>query len=139
MENNCTPKQDRCENNFIKESVLNIDRLQKKAIASSDTACAMCNGNLLFSSFNTIPVTLYTCCGNSITATLGVGGVETTYFRVESVRCCRFATLQLLELVDGVLTGTEFTILVDLDCIGRIQCFAPINVETCVDLATDDE
>ena len=40
-------------------------------------------------------------------------------------------------VVDGVvvLVGTNYTMVVDLECIGSIQCFEPINILGCTTTA----
>jgi len=122
---------------FINNRIVSSNKMQKEIISESNTQnrCLMCDTALFSALFNTIPVALYTCSGDPVTARLGVLGDETSYFRIEAIRCHKYATLMLLEAttLDGVttLTGTEFTITINLDCIGRIQCFAPINVITC--------
>ena len=85
------------------------------------------------SAFNTIPIRLTTCCsGTPIEAVIGAGGPLTSYFRVESICNNRYVKLRLLSatVVEGVvvLAGTNYTIVVDLECIGSIQCFEPINI-----------
>ncbi|MGM9969838.1 MAG: hypothetical protein ACI35S_05520 [Anaeroplasma sp.] len=128
-------EQESCSCNYIKETISKIDKMQKEIVSDTSYRCISCNSSLFSNLYNTIPISLYTCCGNSITGLIGAGGDETQYFRVESIRCGRFVTLRLLEAttVEDVttLTGTDYTLIVDLDCIGRIQCFNPINVEVC--------
>ena len=123
--------------NYILDSIKKIDKMQKEIICEEKTnnRCIMCDKALFTNLYNTIPVALYTCCGNEVTGLLGVGGDTTSYFRIESIRCNRYVTLMLLNQTTTndvtTLTGSEFTITIDINCIGRIQCFAPINIETC--------
>lgn len=126
-----------CECNYIRESVIKIDKLQKEIISNALGTCVSCDTSLLTYACNTIPVRFTTCCGNAIEGIIGVDGSSTSYFRIESVRCQRYVTLRLLELDGQKLEGTNYTIILDLDCVGTIQCFEPINVETCSSYATE--
>ena len=132
--NNNSFNNDSCSCNYIKETVMKIDKLQKDVI--SDTSfCVSCETSLYNSVNNTIPLRLTYCGGTVLEATIGMNGDVTTYFRVESVRCGQYATLRLLSVVgvgdEAVVTGTSYTITIDLDCIGAIQCFEPTTVEIC--------
>ena len=120
-------KRPTCTNN-IAELIERIARTQRNVCSPcADTVtCDMCF-------FNTIPIRLIHCCsGAPVEGVVGAGGPTTTYFRVESICERRFVKLRLLTatLVEGVvvLTGTTYTIVVDLECIGSIQCFEPINI-----------
>lgn len=128
---NISTTNNSCDCNYIRETILKIDKMQKDILCDTRYTCISCANALFQSLYNTIPLSLYTCCGNPVTGMIGLDGSITTYFRVESVRCGQYATIRLLELVDGTLVGTDFTMIIDLDCIGRIQCFTPINVEVC--------
>lgn len=132
---NCdTYTQDSCNCNYIKESVAKIDKLQKEVISEATGRCIACEASLFTSANNTIPVRFYTCCGNPITGTIGTTECSTVFFRIESIRCNRYVTLRLLKNVCGeesTLTGTDYTMIVDLDCVGSMQCFEPICIEVC--------
>lgn len=131
---NCeTLNQDNCSCNFIKESVTKIDKLQKEVVSDSTGRCIACEASLFTSAYNTIPVRFYTCCGNPIIGNIGTSATETVYFRIEAIRCGRFVTLRLLEPTgeDSTLVGTNYTMILDLDCVGSMQCFEPISVEVC--------
>ena len=132
--NNTFNNSDSCNCSYIKETIIKIDGLQKDVV--SDAAfCVSCETSLYNSANNTIPVRLTYCGGTVLEAVVGMNGDTTTYFRVESVRCGQYATLRLLSVEgtgeDAVVTGTNYTITVDLDCIGAIQCFEPTTVEVC--------
>lgn len=124
-------------NNYIKETVSKIDKIQKEVIFDTTGRCIACEASLFTSANNTIPVRFYTCCGNPITATIGLPETETTYFRIESVRCNRFVTLRLLQVSGDTLEGTNYTIICDLDCVGTMQCLDPISVEVCTQSAAE--
>lgn len=119
--------------NYIKETVCKIDKLQKNVITESSGRCVACETSLLSSVNNTIPVRFSNCCGSPFEALIGITGATTSFFRIESVRCGQFATLQLLEptLDETLLRATGYTIIVDLDCVCSLQCFEPVNVEIC--------
>ena len=124
-------KKPSCNNNIV-EIVERIARTQRDVCSTctEPVSCDMCFFN---SVFNTIPIRLgYCCSGSPVEAVIGVGGPITTYFRVESISNCRYVKLRLLSATvvgeEVVLTGTNYTIVVDLDCIGSIQCFEPINI-----------
>ena len=128
---NCdTPLIDSCNCNYIKETVNRIDKIQKRVISDTTTlTCVSCETSLFTSANNTIPVRFTTCCGNPITAVTATDGTTTEYFRIESVRCNRYVTVRLLD--PTATTATLYTMIIDLDCIGTIQCFEPITVEVC--------
>lgn len=119
------------ECNYIKETICKIDKIQKEVISDSVGRCITCETSLFTSANNTIPVSLYRCNGDQVTANIGTTTTTTTLFRIEAIRCNRFVTLRLLENVETGLTGTEYTTILDLDCIGQIQCFEPITVTEC--------
>lgn len=117
-------------NNFIKESVTKIDKIQKDILSDSFGTCITCQTSLLAVN-NTIPVRFFTCCGNPILGNLGVAGGETVFFRIEAIRANRFVTLRLLTLTGETLAGSDYTMILDLDCVGSMQCFEAISVEVC--------
>lgn len=126
--------KDSCNCNFIKESVCKIDKMQKEVVSDTNK-CVSCETSLFASMYNTIPVSFYTCCGNQVTANISTTTTTTPYFRIESIRCNRFVTLNLLqqssETTTPTLTATNYTMILDLDCVGSMQCYEPINVEIC--------
>lgn len=124
-----------CDCNYIKESVFKIDRLQKDVQkAEAVGRCVSCETSLFSSINNTIPVSFNIGCCN-VTGKIGLEGTETSFLRIESVRCNRFATCRLLSVTtEGettTVTGTNYTIIIDLDRVTAMQCFSPVNVELC--------
>lgn len=125
-------KMDQCNNvsNHIKETVARIDKVQKEVLSDAFTTCVSCETSL-FASSNTIPVRFNTCCGNAVIGNVGTTATETVYFRIEALRCNRFVTLRLLVPDGDTLVGTDYTMILDLDCVGTMQCFEAINVDVC--------
>ena len=123
--------------NTILENIKRIDKAQKRAIIEQTNTCITCETSLLTTAFNTIPLTFTTCCGNRLTGLIDLVGTTTIFFRVEAVRCNRYITVRLLEetTVGDVptLIETPFTMVIDLECVGSIQCFAPISITLCTD------
>ena len=129
-----------CCNNTIVEIVERIARTQRD-VCSTCVDCVSCDACLYNSMYNTIPVRLTFCCsGNPVEGVIGAGGATTSYFRVECITEERFVKLRLLSAsVVGevvVLTGTNYTMVVDLECVGTIQCFEPINILGCTQTTT---
>lgn len=123
--------------NTILDNIKRIDKSQKRAVIEQTNTCISCENSLLTTAFNTIPLTFTTCCGNRITGLIDLTGTTTIFFRVEAVRCNRYITVRLLEetTVGDVTTliETPFTMVIDLECVGSIQCFAPITIALCTD------
>lgn len=127
-------KKPQCANTIL-EIVETIARSQRN-VCSTCADCVSCDGYFCNALYNTIPVRLTTCCDNqAIGGVIGVGGVTTNYFRIECITHQRYIKLRLLSatVVDGVvtITGTNYTMVVDLDCVGTIQCFEPVNIAGC--------
>jgi hypothetical protein len=125
-------KKPSCNNN-ISEIIERIAKNQRD-ICSNCIDTVSCD-NCGF--FNTIPIRLSTCCsGVAVEAVVGVGGPSTSYFRVESICNDRYVKLRLLTTTEVgeevVLTATNYTVVIDLECIGSIQCFEPINLTVTV-------
>ncbi len=118
--------------NYIKETACNIDKLQKEVITVGENRCVSCDTSLFNPANNTIPVVLYNCCGTMFKGIIDLTGATTQYFRIESIRCKRYATLRLLTQNDEALTATLRTMVIDLDEVKGIQCFEPITVELCI-------
>ena len=120
--------------NYIADIVGSILRSQR-SVCDTCNDCVSCDGYFCNALFNTIPVRLIYCGGNPVGGLIGLGGVTTSYFRIECLTHHRFVKLRLLSVttVDGeiVVTGTNYTMVVDLDCICSIQCFEPANIEGC--------
>lgn len=124
-----------CCNNNLVEIVETIARTQRDVCMTCND-CVGCDACLFRSLFNTIPIRLTYCCsGNPVEGVIGVGGVTTAFFRVECITNDRFVKLRLLSvtIVEGeiVVTGTNYTMVIDLECIGAIQCFEPVNITGC--------
>lgn len=124
-----------CDCNYIKETVTKIDKLQKEIITVGEIRCISCDASLFSSANNTIPVALYTDCGTLVNGRVDLDGTDTTFFRIEAIRCNRFVTLRLLVADDTTdpttLTATNRTMIFDLDHVAGIQCFEPITIELC--------
>lgn len=130
--------------NIILENIKRIDRNQKKAVIADNNTCISCDATLLSTINNTIPISLTTCCGNRITGIINLDGTTTYFFRVEAIRCNRYLTVRMLEEieVEGVATlvETPYTMVVDLECVGTMQCFTPISITLCTQsLAMSDD
>ena len=117
--------------NYIKETVYKIDKLQKDVVSDTLGRCISCETSLFTSLNNTIPVSFYTCCGNPVTGRVGATETTTTFFRIEAIRCNRFVTLRMLTSTTDALTATDYTLILDLDCVSSIQCYEPITVDVC--------
>lgn len=125
--------------NYIIESVIKIDKLQKEVITANSTTCIGCETSLYDTLNNTIPVTLYTNCGSLLTATINTENNTTTFFRIEAIRYNRFVTLRLLTTDPAqpkTLIATNQTMIYDLNCVCGIECFQPITVEICTSSTT---
>ena len=123
-----------CTNNIV-EIIETIARNQR-SVCNTCGDCVSCDGCFCNALFNTIPIRLTHCCsGAPIEGLIGAGGLTTAFFRVECITCQRYVKLRLLSvtLVDGVLvvTGTNYTMVIDLDCVGTVQCFEPVNILGC--------
>ena len=127
-----------CTTNSIVEIIEAIARNQRSTCNTCND-CVSCDSCFCNSLYNTIPVRLTSCCGDVVGGVIGVGGATTNYFRIECITGQRYVKLRLLNatVVDGVvvLVGTNYTMVVDLECIGSIQCFEPINILGCTTTA----
>lgn len=130
-----TPDVNCCESNYIKDTVMKIDRLQKEIVVDSSNSCISCETSLLTSAYNTIPVSFRGCCSYAVLGNLGstTDNLTTQFFRIESVRQCRFVTLRLLSIDGAELTATNYTMILDLDFVTTMQCYGPISVPLCTD------
>jgi hypothetical protein len=118
-----------CCTNSIGEIIEKIAKTQRD-VCNTCANLVTCDACFFDSQFNTIPIRLTLCCsGAPVEAVIGAGGTITTYFRVECVTNERFVKLRLLSIdAEGALIGTNYTIVLDLECVGSIQCFEPINI-----------
>ena len=123
-----------CTNNII-EIIEQIARNQR-SVCNTCGDCVSCDSCFCNAMFNTIPIRLTLCCsGNPVEGLIGAAGAATSFFRVECITCQRYVKLRLLSvtIVDEavVVTGTNYTMVVDLECVGSIQCFEPTNIAGC--------
>ena len=123
-------KKECCTNNIV-EIIEKIARTQR-SVCNTCTEPVSCDA-CLYNNYNTIPIRLTSCCSaTAIGGLIGVGGATTTYFRVECISNRRYVKLRLLNVAavgeEVVITGTNYTMVVDLECVGSIQCFEPINI-----------
>ena len=122
------------ECNYITDLIYRIDKLQKETIDVSDSICIGCEIGLMTSTYNTIPITIYTHCQDPFTAIPNLNGDTTNVFRIESIKCNRYVTLRLLEITDDtppVIVATTRTVVLDMTEIIGLQCYEPILVEPC--------
>ena len=129
MNTNCV-NTDNFGCNTIRDTVINIDKLQKAVVTNNVGTCVTCETSLL-SSNNTIPVSFTTCCGNRICGLIGTTSETTCFYRIESIRCGRYVTVRLLSESEGTLEATPYTMIIDLDCVGVLQCFEAITIAVC--------
>ena len=130
-------RKNTCANSCVNSIVEIIESIAKsqRNVCSTCAECVSCDAcfNALY---NTIPIRLATCCdGTAINGLIGAGGASTSYFRVECITDKRYVKLRLLSVTaDGdaiVIAGTNYTMVVDLECVGSIQCFEPVNILPC--------
>ena len=130
-----TTKNTALTNNYIIETVRNIDRMQKEV--SKETGCTGCNDLLISQTtlFNTKPVIFRFGNGEAFTALAGTE--ETNTFRIQDLKGS-IVILRLLTLnaETGEYTCTNNTVLLDLNCVCSLQCLAPINCPCCANAAT---
>lgn len=130
-----------CDCNYIKETVIKIDKLQKEVVTIGETRCISCDASLFTSANNTIPVSFTTKCGNLFTGLTDTTGVTTSFFRIESIRCNRYVTVRMLivgteDPENPTLTASTRTMILDLNEVAGIQCYEPITVEVCQSFLT---
>ncbi len=114
---------------LIKTTVKRIDQMQKEAKLQS--ACEGCEGSLFANIYNTKPVNFYLCNGTPFTVYIpDYTGTAVNVFRIEDVREDG-VILRLLTVADGVVTCTEYTAILDLDCVCGMQCYPAICCEQC--------
>lgn len=101
-----------------------IDQMQKEALINN--ANALCESCLMSAMYNTKPISIY-LNANLFQVNVGLTNETTEYFRVEEIRGNETVVLRLLILDNGVLSCTNYTIVVNVNCICCVQCFNPIN------------
>ena len=117
------------QRNIIKNTVRKIDQLQKEAAIQN--SCEGCESSLFSTLYNTKPVTFYLCSGTAFAATIPTDTtVTTTVFRIEDFRDDG-VILRLLTTEDGATVCTNYTAILDLDCVCAMQCFPPICCDEC--------
>ena len=105
-----------------------IDQLQKDVILNNlRNGCENCS---LGSLNNTKPISIYNSVGMFSASLDAANTTSTTLFRIEEVSG-ETVVLRLLQITDGVITCTDFTIVYNIDCICAVQCFDAINCERC--------
>ncbi len=114
--------------NSIHDLLKRIDQMQKEVILNNlRNACENC---MLGSLNNTKPIAIYTTCGIFSATIDAANSTATTLFRVEEVND-ETVVLRLLQIVDGVITCTNMTLVYNIACICCVQCFDSINCERC--------
>ena len=124
----CVITQTQTNKGTILDLLKRIDKMQKEAVQLiNENSCNTC----IFSPmFNTKPIAVYTCNGRLEVPTTIDGATLANFFRVENINGDETVVLRLLTVVDGVITCTGYTIVMDINCICYVQCFEPINCET---------
>lgn len=116
--------------NFIVETVRKIDQLQKEVLLENN--CIGCEGSLFSRLYNTKPVSFILCGGSRFEAALGTAtdAATTTCFRIQEVKG-NSVILQLIDYSGDTPSCTNYTIILDLDCVCGIQCYSPILCTLC--------
>ena len=119
--------------NFIYETVKRIDQIQKEVLLENN--CVGCEGSLFSRLYNTKPVSFILCSGERFTALLTTGATaqSTTYFRIKEIKG-NCVILQLIDYSEETPVCSPNTIILDLDCVCGIQCYAPITCTLCNEL-----
>ena len=127
-----------CSTNNIVEIIERIANTQR-SVCNTCNDCVSCDACFCNAIYNTIPIRLTTCCGNEISGLIGVSGTTTAYFRVECITGERYVKLRLLNVTaigeEITITGTNYTMVIDLECVSSIQCFEPVNILGCTQTA----
>ena len=116
--------------NFIFETVRKIDQLQKEVLL--ENGCIGCEGSLFSRLYNTKPVSFILCGGTRFEAQLDTTATAatTTIFRIQEIKG-NSVILQLIDYSADTPTCTNYTIILDLDCVCGIQCYPPILCTLC--------
>lgn len=116
--------------NFIYETVKRIDQIQKEVLLENN--CIGCEGSLFSRLYNTKPVSFMICNGERFTAQLGPLATDptTTFFRIQELKG-NTVILQLIDYTTDTPTCTNYTAILDLDCVCGLQCFSPITCTLC--------
>lgn len=116
--------------NFIYETVKRIDQIQKEVLLENN--CVGCEGSLFSRLYNTKPVSFILCSGARFEAQLGPLATDptTTFFRIQELKG-NSVILLLIDYSGETPTCSSNTIILDLDCVCGIQCYAPITCTLC--------
>lgn len=118
--------------NYIIDTVLKIDRMQKEAVINEENSCVTCANSLVSFQNNTLPISFIMRSGGYLTTNLSLDNETTTiYYKIEAVRSCRYVTLRKLENISATLQATPQTLIVDLECVCAIECHSPIQTTNC--------
>ena len=116
--------------NFIYETVKKIDQLQKEVLL--ENSCVGCEGSLFSRLYNTKPVSFILCSGARFEAPLGTAAdaATTNFFRIQEIKC-NSVILQLIDYSGDTPVCSNYTAILDLDCVCGIQCYSPISCALC--------
>ena len=119
--------------NCIYETVRKIDQLQKEVLL--ENSCIGCEGSLFSRLYNTKPVSFILCGGTRFEAQLDttVDAPTTTIFRIQEIKG-NCVVLQLIDYSGDTPVCTNFTTILDLECVCGIQCYPPILCTLCNDV-----
>jgi len=122
--------------NCIFETVRRIDQIQKEVLLENN--CIGCEGSLFSRLYNTKPVSFILCSGARFNAqlTTAVDAPTTTVFRIQEVKG-NCVVLQLIDNSGDTPVCTNFTTILNLDCVCGIQCYSPILCELCSDITAN--
>lgn len=119
--------------NCIYETVKRIDQLQKEVLLENN--CIGCEGSLFSRLYNTKPVSFILCGGARFEAplTTAVDSPTTAIFRIQEIKG-NCVVLQLIDYSGDTPVCTNFTTILDLECVCGLQCYLPILCELCNDV-----
>ncbi|MBR4672518.1 MAG: hypothetical protein IKO78_04870 [Bacilli bacterium] len=115
-------------NNHLIDVLKLINRLQKEATIPTNASCTKpLLGDV--NSFNTRPVTFYSCNNSLLTVNYYTDNTLNTssVFRVEDINnSC--VTVRLLAQEEGAYVATEEFATININCICAIRCLNDINL-----------
>ena len=119
-------------NDYIYNTLHRIDQIQKEATCVN--RCEGCEGGLLSQIFNTKPISIYLAGGVPFNV-INPDDLATTtnLFRIENING-NSVILRLLVRTEGdtpTITCLNHTVVLRINCICALQCFAPICCERC--------
>ena len=115
----------------IADLLRKINQIQREAVLNNlENACETC---MIGQVYNTKPIAIYTCCGNrfAVAGTYQDTESNINLFRVEEVRGNDTVVLRLIERDGTTFTCTRQTVVLNISCICCIECFEPINCQSC--------